>query len=141
MPCESCSCWKISEFTYQELCEKWSALIGGPITPGYRKRFEREGERLGIPTERVVLPFKYCLKGKLNRFYVVKHANDTRPSRKMTDCSGLTTAPIGITEFPVPSPLWSICTKETHGPTKVYGQQFYPGLTENGTYVLPPARN
>ena len=139
MQCADCSCWIISEFSYRELQEKWNKLIGGPITPGYRKRFEKEGKRLGIPVDEVNLAFKYCLKGKLNRFYIVKHPNDTRPSKKVVDCSGFTTATIGVTEFPIPSPLWSKCMKESHGPTRVQGQIFYPGLREQNGYSRIPA--
>ncbi len=140
MSCADCSCWKISDFSYKELHEKWTTLIGGSITPGYRKRFAKEGKHLGIPTEEVVLPFKYCLKGKLSRFYVVKHPSDTKPCRKVTECPGFTTAVLGITELPIPSPFWSRCTREAHGATKVRRQLFYPGLTELGCYVRIPAQ-
>jgi len=138
MQCADCSCWTISGFSYIELHEKWNELIGATITPGYKKRFEKEGKRLGIPTDEVTLSFKYCLKGKLNRFYIVKHSRDTRPSKKVTDCPGFTTATIGVAEFPIPSPLWAICMEETHGPTKVKGQVFYPGLREH-CYSRVPA--
>ncbi len=139
MGCGECSCWKISDFSYPELCKKWSELVGGLITPGYRKRFEKEGARLGVPVDEVVLSFKYCLKGKLSRFYIVKYPGDTKPAKKVTDCPGFTTSSIGVLEIDIPSPLWSMCMKECHGSSMEKGQLFYPGLLEQQCYSRIPA--
>lgn len=69
--CDSCGAWVVAELTYRQLCEKWKAHIDGKITDGYEKRYRREGERLGIPWEELVLPFKYCARGRLTRFYII----------------------------------------------------------------------
>ncbi len=137
MQCDECSCWTVSEFTYEELHHKWNDLIGAGITPGYKKRYEKKSAKLGVPVDDVRLSFKYCLKGKLNRFYIVKHPRDIRACKNITDCSGFTTAAVGVKEFPVPSPLWTICMRETHGQSRVNGHTFYPGLHEKCYSRIP----
>ncbi len=100
MQCDECSCWVVSEFSYKELHEKWDELVGATITPGYKKCYEKEARNLDVSVGEVTLSFKYCLKGKLSRFYIVKHSRDTRACKKVTDCPGFTTATIGVSEFP-----------------------------------------
>lgn len=135
--CDECSCWTITEFTYDELHNAWNRLVGAAITPGYKKRFEREARSRKLPLEEVTLPFKYCAKGKLSRFYISKHATDTKACKKVINCSGFTTATIGVEEFPIPSPMWALCMQETHGPKRVNGHIFYPGLREHCYSRIP----
>jgi|MTBAKSStandDraft_1061840.scaffolds.fasta_scaffold50583_3 hypothetical protein len=137
--CETCSAWTVGELTYEELCRKWHLLVGGAITAGYARRYRREGERLGRPWEEVVLPFKYCAKGMLTRFYIVKGPDDTKPRKMVRNCPEYSINGVNIVEFPVPSPLWTICQQEPHKITKVKGQLFLPGLCENYTYFRIPA--
>ena len=137
MQCDECSCWAVSEFSYKELDEKWDELIGATITPGYKKRYEKEARSLNVPVDEVTLSFKYCLKGKLSRFYIVNHSRDTRACKKVTACPGFTTATIGVSEFPVPSPLWAICMQEAHGACRVNGHKFYPGIREHCYSRIP----
>jgi len=70
MLCDECSCWTVSELTYKKLHKKLNELIGSGITPGYKKRYEKEAKELDLPVDEVVLAFKYCVKGKLSRFYI-----------------------------------------------------------------------
>ena len=137
MLCDECSCWTVSELTYKKLHKKLNELIGSGITPGYKKRYEKEAKELDLPVDEVVLAFKYCVKGKLSRFYIVKHARDTKACKKVTNCSGFTTATIGVEDFPIPSPLWATCMQEAHGVTRVNGLIFYPGLREHCYSRIP----
>jgi len=137
MQCDECSCWRVSEFSYKELHGKWDELVGATMTPGYKKRYEKEARNLNVPVDEVTLSYKYCLKGKLSRFYIVKHPRDTRACKKVTDCPGFTTATIGVREFPVPSPLWATCMQEAHGACRVNGHKFYPGLREHCYSRIP----
>lgn len=137
--CDRCGAWVIAEFTFHQLCDKWKAHIGGKLTDGYEKRFRREGVRLGIPWEEVILPFKYCAQGKLTRFYIVKGPADTKAKKQVLDCPQFFMAGLSPDEFPVPSPLWTVCLTESHGPATVKGQLFVPGLCENRVYFRLPA--
>jgi len=137
--CTSCSAWAAGEFTYEELCRRWHVLVGGRITPGYANRYRKEGERRSLPWEEVILPFKYCAKGMLTRFYIVKGPDDTRPKKIVRNCPEYSINGANIVEFPVPSPLWTICQQEPHGKKTIKGQLFLPGLCENYTYFRIPA--
>jgi len=129
----------VGDFTYSELRRKWETLVGGRITAGYARRFQREGERLELPWEEIALTFKYCAKGMLTRFYIVKGLADTKPKKIVRNCPEFSAAGSNIVEFPVPSPLWTICQQEPHARKKVKGQLFLPGLCENYTYFRIPA--
>ena len=139
MLCLQCVHWTVESFTYATLKEKWEKLLSTPITPGYRQKFEKESLRLAIDFAETELPFKYCGKGCVDRFYVVRNHNDIKPKRKITNCSSFSVTESAASEIPVPGPLWQICTTESHGPTVVRGQQFYPGLYENTLYFRIPA--
>ncbi len=45
MQCDECSCWTVSEFTYDELYKAWHQQVGRGITPDYKKRYEKEVKR------------------------------------------------------------------------------------------------
>jgi hypothetical protein len=137
--CDKCAAWSVSEFTYTELCAKWRELIGGRITDGYVKRFKKEGKQLNHPWQEVTLPFKFCAQGMLTRFYIVKNTKDTRATKVVEDCPGYTALGMKVIDFPVPSPLWTVCLKESHGYSRVKGQLFVPGLCENRVYFRIPA--
>ena len=137
--CDKCAAWTVSEFTYQELCSKWRELIGGTITDGYIKRYKKQGERQGQSWQELPLAFKYCAQGMLTRFYIVKRPDDTKACKIVNDCPGFTALGMKIIEFPIPSPLWTVCLKESHGPSQVKGQLFVPGLCENRVYFRVPA--
>lgn len=137
--CSACVCWKISDFLYQELHDLWEQLVGGPITPGYQKRYLKRSKELGIPAEEVKLAFKYCAKGKFSRFYIVKKPTDTKPVKEMVNCPTFTNEQTGAEEIMIPSPFWNLCQKETHGQSLAGGQRFYPGLVEDYNYSRVPA--
>lgn len=136
--CDTCGGWAVADFTFSELCAKWHELIGGKITEGYERRYQREGERLGVPWEELRLPFKYCTRGRLTRFYIVKGPADTRSKKSIRGCPHYFLRGVDTSEFPVPSPLWTVCHTESHGPTTLKGQQFVPGLCENRVYFRLP---
>jgi hypothetical protein len=131
----------VESFTYATLKKKWDRLLSTPITPGYRQKFKRESQRLAIEFAETELPFKYCGKGCVDRFYVVRNPKDIKPKKRFATCASFSVTESAASEIPIPGPLWQICTTESHGPTMVRGQQFYPGLYENTLYFLLPAHN
>ncbi len=137
--CSLCSCWVVSDLLFQELQDLWTKLIGGPATPGYRNRYLKRSNALGIPIEEVKLTLKYCARGRIDRFYIVKNPNDTKPVKRVANCPSFTNEAAGIEGIEIPGPFWSLCQKESHGESTVKGQLFHPGLVENHNYARIPA--
>lgn len=137
MDCRDCSNWKSEALSYEELVRKWEGAIGGSITPGFMKRYRREAEVQGVALEDVRIGFKYCSEGILTRFYLRKGKDDRKATRVMRNCRKF--SKIGnVHEVTRASPLWKICTEETHGPSEVNGTSFVPGLYEDHTYMRVP---
>lgn len=139
MLCKQCVYWTIESFTYQKLVEKWGTLLGTNITPGYEDKYQRESRRSSRAFSEIELPFKYCGKGCIDRFYIVRNLHDTRPKREISSCASFNNTSIPTTEITIPSPFWNVCSTESHGPTVFQGQQFFPGLYENTLYFRIPA--
>ena len=62
MLCGSCVHWSVELFSYSALEERWNSLIGHVITPGYKDKFIKEGEKLSIDFDQTRISFKYCGK-------------------------------------------------------------------------------
>jgi hypothetical protein len=139
MLCTHCVHWTTETFTYETLEKTWDDLHDTPITPGLKTKFRKEAERLGKDFSEVELPFLYCRKGRLNRFYIIRKNGDQRPRKSVTSCPFYSFGTEDTKTSPINGPLWQFCTTEAHGPTVVRGHQFYPGLCENFTYFRLPA--
>lgn len=138
MVCEECCHWKCGKITYAELVERWDRSIGGIITPGHERRFLKESIAKKVPFEEAVLGYKYCSKGILTRFYVQKNEKDTKAMISRSKCSAFQSTEEGSVTIKIPSPLWTTCTVESHGPSKVKGIPFTTGLYERGIYFRVP---
>lgn len=138
MLCASCVHWTVELFSYSTLEERWTSLIGNDITPGYKDKFIKESKKMSVNFDQTSLSFKYCSKGCLDRFYIMRNPRDDRPKKRVTTCSSYSTSAAAKEGIPVPGPLWNICTIESHGVSQVKGQTFYPGLYENTIYFRLP---
>jgi len=138
MLCKECVHWTVEIFTYEGLNEKWEELIGTTITPGYKDKFLKESKRILREFEETQLSFKYCAKGCIDRFYIMRHAADLKPKKVVNSCSYFSTSNEPSSDFPVPGPLWIFCATESHEPTVYRGQTFIPGLYENTQYFRIP---
>ena len=87
MVCENCTNWKCEELTYHELIERWRDSIGGGLTPGHLKRYEKEARKQGVELEDVRIGYKFCAKGMFTRFYLRRSEKDNKAMKRMTDCS------------------------------------------------------
>lgn len=141
MLCTSCVHWTVELFSYSALEERWTKLIGNVITPGYKDKFIKESEKQSLDFDNTYLSFKYCSKGCLDRFYIMRNPRDDKPKKMVATCSSYSTSAAAKEGIPVPGPLWTICTTESHGATRIGGQLFYPGLYENSTYFRIPAHS
>jgi hypothetical protein len=139
MLCTQCSHWTAETFTYYTLEATWNRLHGVPIPPGLKTKFRTHAERFGCDFSETELPFVYCRKGCISRFYVIRKAHDHRPRRVIVSCPSYSIAAQDNEELPSLSHLWQLCATESHGPTVVHGHQFYPGLCENFAYFRLPA--
>jgi len=139
MLCASCVHWTVELFSYSALEERWNSLIGNAITPGYKDKFIKESKKMLVNFDQTTLSFKYCGKGCLDRFYIMRNPQDDRPRKRVTTCSSYSTSVAAKEGFPVPGPLWNFCTTESHGVSRAKGQTFYPGLYENTIYFRLPA--
>ena len=127
MVCRKCSHWKCEELTLEEAREIWSRSIGGMMTPGIIRRYEKRGTEARIG-------YKYCSEGILTRFYIRRGLEDRRPMKDMEGCPKFSES-----NNPEPSAaLWAICATESHGPSVAKGLRFTPGLYENSTYMRIP---
>ncbi len=138
MQCQKCSNWKCESMSYAELEENWELAIGGIVTPGHRRRFKKETVNRGLAFEDVRLSYKYCSKGILTRFYIMKSDKDTKGTVPIKNCREYRIGSEADVSVEVPSPLWTACTIESHGPSRVKGISFTPGLYERGIYFRVP---
>ncbi len=69
--------------TYEELVDRWENSIGGRITPGHLKRYEKKAEGLGVELESVRIGYKYCSKGVITRFYLMRNEKDHKAMKQM----------------------------------------------------------
>jgi hypothetical protein len=134
MVCENCANWKCGKLTYYELLDKWNDAIGGVITPGHLRRYEKEAKKKGIEFEEVEIGFKYCSKGILTRFYLMRGDNDHKAMKRMNGCPRFSEHKEGLEVTPS---IISICTVDSHGHSQVKGVNFTPGLYE-GQYMRVP---
>jgi len=141
MLCKDCVHWTVEVFTYEELKGKWDTLLGSAITPGYEDKFLKESKRLSVDFSETQLSFKYCSKGCIDRFYIMRTPVDMRPRKIVNSCTFFNVSSISSTELPVPGPLWNYCATESHGPTVHRGQTFIPGLYEDTLYFRIPTHN
>ena len=137
MICGNCSNWKCEKLSFNLLLNVWHNSIGGQISPGYLQRYQKEARIQEIPFEEVKIGFKYCSAGIFTRFYLMKRESDCKPNKVIEECSSFSAENDGL-EVKTLSPLWQICTCETHGVTEVQGVTFAPGLYENQTYTRIP---
>ena len=79
MLCTSCVHWTVELFSYSALEERWTKLIGNVITPGYKDKFIKESEKQSLDFDNTYLSFKYCSKGCLDRFYIMRNPRDDKP--------------------------------------------------------------
>jgi hypothetical protein len=127
LSCRKCSHWKCEELTLNVAKDIWSRCLGGQMTPGIIRRYEKRGTEARIG-------YKYCAEGILTRFYIMKGSEDRRPVKDMEGCPKFSES-----SYTKPSEtLWAICATETHGPSVVKGIRFTPGLYENNTYMRIP---
>jgi len=138
MGCQECRSWKCQSLSYAELVEEWGLAIGGDATPGHKKRFTKEAGNRGIPFDNIRLRYKYCSKGILTRFYIGKSDEDTKDVVPMRNCREFNSEDEGSIDIDMPSPLWTACTIESHGPSKHRGIPFTTGLYEKGIYFRVP---
>lgn len=141
MLCGNCIHWTVELLSYSEFKERWAKLIGSVITPGYRQKFIRESKKLSLDFDDTKLFYKYCGKGGLDRFYIMRNPKDDRPRKKVANCLSYSTSVATKDGIPIPGPFWNICTTESHGISQVEEQVFYPGLYENSTYFRIPAHH
>jgi hypothetical protein len=141
MLCKECVYWTAEVFTYDGLHAKWDSLLGTAITPGYEEKFLKESKRLSLEFSETQLSFKYCAKGCIDRFYIMRTPLDMKPKKVIHSCSYFSTSDEPTTDFPIPGPLWSYCATEAHGPTVYRGQTFVPGLYEHTQYFSLPTHN
>jgi len=124
--------------TYTELEENWKISIGGRVTPGHRKRYKKKSRGKGIPLDEVQLNYKFCQRGILTRFYLMRSPEDMKSLVSGKNCSEFQQGSDCDVIVQIPSPLWSTCTKEFHGPSKVKGIPFTTGIYEKGIYFRVP---
>ena len=134
MVCEKCANWKCGELTYVELIDKWTESIGGEITPGHLKRYKKEADRKRIEIDEVTIRYKYCSKGILSRFYLMRGEKDNKAMKRMAGCSQFSEDNGGPE---VTQSILRICTVDSHGPSQVKGVKFIPGLYENQYMRMP----
>lgn len=139
MLCASCVHWTVELLSCTTLEERWIDLIETSITPGYREKYVRESEKQGIAFSQTNLYFKYCNKGQLTRFYVMRDPEDVRPRKAITECNHYSASIEALEGVPIPGPFWNICSTESHGTSDIKGQRFHPGLYEGSTYFRIPA--
>ncbi len=137
MDCGDCNNWKCEELTFNELLVRLEESLDGEISLGFMQRYERVAEIQCVALEDVRIGFKYCSEGMLTRFYLRKGKNDCKAARTLEDCQKFSTVSKKL-EFTRISPIWKICTEETHGPSVVSGITFVPGLYEDHTYMRVP---
>ncbi|MBU0968813.1 MAG: hypothetical protein KKA54_20835 [Proteobacteria bacterium] len=137
MQCKSCVHWVVEGLTYSQLRDRWDEVVSAEITAGHKRRFEKESKRTGVPFDQVVLSYKYCAAGRMNKFYIAKSIDDTKPVRLETNCPFFSTSTDSIREFPVPSPLWTYCATEVYRPPVLRGLEFVQGLYERGCFKVP----
>jgi len=138
MECQECIHWKCQSLSYAELVENWGLAIGGEVTPGHKKRFSREVINRGQSFDDVRLRYKYCSKGILTRFYIMKSDKDTKGTVRIKNCQEYRIGTEDDVDLNIPSPLWTACTMESHGPSMVRGVPFTTGLYEKGIYFRVP---
>lgn len=141
MLCAQCIHWTVELFKYEDLKERWDSLLGTEITAGYKDRFLRESKQLSQDFSETELLFKYCGKGCVDRFYIMRNPNDTKPKKNIASCPLFNVTSTSSDEFPIPGPLWNFCSTESHGPTVLKGQKFLPGLYEKSIYFRIPTHN
>ena len=134
LDCGKCSNWKCEELTLEEFKNLWFESIGGEVTPGISKRYEKEATRQGQDVSEVRIGFKYCSAGILTRFYIRRGPEDRKPMKKGIECPKFKER-----EYSEPtSRMWALCATESHGLSAVNGILFTPGLYENNTYMRIP---
>jgi hypothetical protein len=133
--CENCSYWKCEELRYEELLAKWEGSIGGTITPGHLRRYEKEAGRQGVDLEDLRIGYKYCAKGILSRFYLMRNEKDHKAMKRMSGCSLFSQDNGGMEVTPE---IMRICTVDSHGPSEAKGVKFTPGLYEDHAYRRVP---
>lgn len=139
MLCSKCVHWTVELFTYESLQNKWDSIISKNITVGYKEKFKKESERLQTDFQSTELYYKYCARGLLDRFYIMRNPRDPAPRKEVNSCPGFSTDMGSHTIVQVPGPFWRICCTESHGVSKIKDQLFFPGLYENGSYFRIPA--
>ncbi len=138
MDCQKCSNWKCGPITYQEYAQRWNDTIGGIITPGILKRFTKKSITQEEPLDTVTIGYKYCAKGVLSRFYLMRTETDTKASIKLPNCPKYSEDHNSGVEVDSVSPIWKVCISETHGISEVKGVRFAPALYEQDNYMRVP---
>ncbi|WP_136796030.1 hypothetical protein [Desulfosediminicola ganghwensis] len=134
MSCDECCNWKCEELTYHELLDAWNASISTPITPGYLRRYIKEGEIKGESIETIKIGYKYCSTGMLKRFYLREHKGDMKAALPMAKCPSFNRERNPSS----PNNFRHILATETHGISEYKGVKFTTGLYENNTYMRIP---
>ncbi len=135
MDCQDCSNWKCEVLTYNELVNRWENSIGGTITPGNLRRYIKVAEKQGVELENVKIGYKYCSKGVITRFYLMRNEKDHKEMQQIAECSLFSGANNGMEAT---SQLLRICAVEAHGISVASGITFAPGLYENNMYTRVP---
>lgn len=138
MNCQECINWKCEQLTYSEFQERWRETIGGSISPGVLKRYSRKAEGENKPLESIEIGYKYCSKGVLSRFYIMKNCNDFKAVNKISSCPHFSYLHSSMMELDECSPIWKICISDSHGLSEVQGVTFVPGLYEDDKYMRIP---
>jgi len=138
--CANCAYWQSFSLTYEQFVSRWEEFISRDVTPGHKKRYLRIAEEQKIPFDEVVLHYKTCTQSRLTRFYIMKDPQDLKPMIPMKNCPAFAKAGqiSSKQSFTIPSPIWTICSRESHGLTTVRGCDFAPGLYEKSTYFRVP---
>jgi hypothetical protein len=119
MICDRCSHWKCEEVGYEELVHLWESTIGGTITPGHLRRYQRQAGLMKVPLDSVRVGYKFCSAGILERFYLKRHKGDRKHVKDLKRCSKF--SPYASPDFSMTRDIHIICSKETHGQSEEKG--------------------
>lgn len=88
MTCDNCRHLKITNFRYEQLASKWNDIYHPMnITDGYKNRYLKEANKLGMPPGDTKLRFIYCENGLLTRFYIVRGSKSINAKASVGQCS------------------------------------------------------
>ena len=86
--CGNCRNLKVGRFNFQELKIKWDSIYHPTnMTDGYKNRYLKESNKLGIPFGETKMRYVYCDMGLLSRFYIVRGSKAINIKASLDQCS------------------------------------------------------